>query len=437
MAFAVGRAACATFVVAALGVALPAAAQDKIGGGRLVANVAGGVVYTDNYYYQPGTSAAPTRSATGFVVRPQVVYTTQTSKVSFNLGVNADYGVWTAPGSKDDYLDRTFGLTLGWTPTFRNRFTLAAEAKHGHDPFGQTRTDSCVPATSCPAGGTVNFDLDQWDRNGGSVHYRYGAPSARLNAEVGAGVTTQRYTTNESVAPLADGTLQGTRFLDYKVTSADYTVLYNYTPKSALVLNFVRSDVAFDHAFDNNHNGAEDAGDVDTRSGQLYQVRAGIRWLATAKTSGDIRAGYRQRTFDNSPQTLEGFDWQAGVQWSPTPPFTAELRTERSEEPSYREDQGTANSNVIDSKAWQLSLTRTANSRTNVSLTVSDAHLNFFGTGRNDQDRSAGLNLEYRAFSYMYFVSNLSYDERASTEAGHDYKRLGAFVGLRLGRAPR
>lgn len=376
------------------------------GSGRLQGSLTTLVSHTNNYFYQPTNE----QSVTAGLLRPEIKFQAETSKTSLDLTGRVEYGTSTAPGSKDDYFDRKFGLDLGWTPTYRNRFSFEGSLDHGHDPFGIARTEGSP---------VLNTDLDQWNHSQGGARYRYGAPSARVNAEVGVSARNVDYTTNRAA----------TQFLDYKSTTVDYNLFYNYTPKTSLVLSFSRTGVDFNMPFDTDGSGGPSPGDIDTRGGKVYQARAGIRWLATAKTSGDIRAGYRQRTFDNVPGNLEGFDWQAGVQWSPTSPLLVELKTARSEEQSYRVD-----ANVIDVESNALSIKRTVNSRSRVSLDFAQTKSRFFGSGRDDQTRSAGVGLEYAAMSSVFLVANLGYQTRDSTLAGLDYRRMDGFVGLRLGR---
>lgn len=398
-----GRCVYAAAVTACL-MTTNARADEEIGPGRLQGNLSTLLTYSNNFYYQP----TATQSVTGLLLRPALKYHAETGQAALDLKGNVEYATFTAPGSKDDYFDRTFGTDLAWTPTYRNRFLIDGSLTHGHDPFGTARTEGST---------SFNTDLDQWNRKEGGGRYRYGAPGARVNAEVGVTVVDVNYTTNEAA----------TRFLDYKNTTAEYSLFYNYSPKTALLLSFDRTGVEFDTPFANTLGPGGTT--LDTRGGNLYQVRGGIRWLATAKTSGDVRAGYRQRTFDNLPQSVEGFDWQAAVQWSPTTPLLLELKTVRSEDQSYRGD-----TNVLDVKATSFSLKRTVNQRSLFIFGLNDARTSFFGSGRDDETRGASIGLEIAAQSSVFVIANIGYAMRDSTDPNLDYHRLGGFVGLRLGR---
>src|SRR5581483_8776158 len=75
------------------------------------------------------------------------------------------------------------------------------------------------------------------------------------------------------------------------------------------------------------------------RSSQQYEIRAGMRWLATAKTSGDVRIGALRHTFsDGRLPSHTGLNWLATVQWAQHPYRTFILSTGQRSDPSYTFD---------------------------------------------------------------------------------------------------
>ena len=377
--------------------AIPLVSSADPGPNGLKLSVSSGLFFTDNFYYQP----ANTEAGYGLLVRPEAVFTRQTRQVDLALFGRGEYGMFDAPGSEDDYLDGITGFRLGATPTLRNRFFVDAAYQLGHDPFGIDRTEDAA---------TTGITLDRWTQVTGSAHYRYGAPGARINAEVGLAKVDKEYTTNETA----------TQPLGYGATTVDYALFYNYSPKTAALIDFSRSHVELDAPFPSA---------IDDRSGQLYRARVGMRWLATAKTSGDVRVGYRRRAFDNAPETLEALDWSAGVQWSPTPPMTFELDSARSEQQSYRAD-----AQVIDVRSTALTAARSFTSKTKGRLRLQQTRSTFFGSGRVDDSQGIAVNVERRANSRLTWVADLAYDTRDSTVDVREYDRWSGFVGVRFGR---
>lgn len=372
--------------------------------GRLRLGITAAAYYTDNVYYQP----EQTQDALGALLRPEFVYRSEARKAQLEARANGEFGAFDTPGSKDNYLDATGALKLALTPTLRNRLALEGSYTLGHDPFGLQRTEG-TPSTET--------DLDEWNQIAGGLRYRYGAPGARINAETGVSTLDKEYRTNRAA----------TEFLDYRMTTVDYALFYNYSPKSSAVLSFSRGDVQFDKPFDN--NAGPGGSDLDTRTGNVYQVRTGLVWLATEKTAGDVRGGYRRRTFDNVPESVEGFDWQASVRWSPTPPTLIELSSGRAEEQSYLTD-----ANVIDTDFVALQARRSVTSRTRASVRVEQLNAGFVGLARDDRTHNMRVGFEHVLKHNLFLVGSVDYGSRSSSAAFRDYDRLSGFVGVRLGR---
>jgi polysaccharide biosynthesis protein VpsM len=370
--------------------------DDETADARLKASLGSVVYFSDNFYNQ----SAGSESGYGTLLRPEFSYLKRTSRLDLAGAFDGEYGAFSLPGSDDDYVDGGAQLRLASQASLRNHVRFEAAFRRGHDAFGVNRTEDAT------ARGT---DLDQWNQVSGSMHYRYGSPGARLNAQVGAGRLEKRYVTNRAV----------TEPLNYDSTTVDYTLFYNYGPKTAALLDFVRSDFEFDRAF----------GATDSRGGELYRIRAGVKWLASGKTAGDVRAGYRRRTFDAGTPDFEGVDWEAGVDWSPVPRSTLRLQTARSEQESY-----VATARLIDVQSVALRWHYSVSSRARASLALEHLAADFDGSGREDEIVSTALGAQVLVRSFIWMVGHVGFNTRDSTVANREYDRLDAYLGIRLGR---
>lgn len=388
-------------VCGCLTMAIPAYGDDPedtpaAGGARIKSSIGGLAYYTDNFYNEPSGQTA----GFGSLIRPELSFLKESSRMRLAGQVGGEYGMFDLPGAEDDYLDG--GAILGFMSqaTLRNQFRLDASFRRGHDAFGVNRTEDAT---------VRDEELDRWNQTSGSLHYRYGAAGARLNAEVGLTRLDREYVTNRAA----------TEVLNYDATTVDYTVLYSYSPRTTLLLDFSRTDYNFERAF----------GAVDTRAGELYRARAGMRWLATGKTSGDVRVGYRRRLFDTDSPDIEGIDWEAGIDWSPVPRSQLRLATARSEQESYRAD-----ARVIDVESVTLSWKHNLTARLRSTLALERLNVDFDTSGRDDEILGGGAGLEYAALSYLWVVADVGLTRRDSTFATRDYDRGVAHVGVRLGR---
>jgi len=352
--------------------------------------------YSDNFYNQPSDQA----STLGALIKPSIGVLEESAKLQIQAALEGEYGTFDLPGSEDDYLDGSARFKLVSQGTARNQIRIGADFKHGHDAFGVNRTEDATARDD---------DLDRWNQANGSLHYKYGAAGARLNVELGLRALDKHYITNRT----------GTQVLNYQARTGEYTLFYNYSPKTSVLVDFSRTNYGFDRPF----------GVVDARAGDLYRARAGVRWQATGKTSGDVRVGWRERTFDNGAEDIEGADWEATVDWSPVPRTQFSFTTARSEQESY-----TADARVIgiDSYTVNWKYNLTARSRTTVVLERLNA--DFDGSSRDDHITTAGVGLEHLLRRNFGVVANLNTTSRSSTVYYRDYDRLNAFIGIRLGR---
>jgi polysaccharide biosynthesis protein VpsM len=352
--------------------------------------------YTDNFYNQPTDEA----STLGALINPEIGFLEESAKLQVMGKIDGEYGVFDLPGSEDDYLDGGARLRIVSQGTARNQIRIGAAFDHGHDAFGVNRTEDAAARDD---------DLDRWNQTAGSLHYKYGTAGARLNVEVGVRALDKHYITNRS----------GTEVLNYEARTGEYTLFYNYSPKTAALVDFSRTDYSFDRPF----------GAVDTRGGELYRARAGMRWQATGKTGGDVRVGWRERTFDIGTPDIEGVDWEATLDWSPVPRTQVAFSTARSEQQSYA-----SAARVIDIASFAVNWKYNLTARSRSTVTLERLNVEFDGSSRDDHINTAGIGLEHLLKRNFNIVANLGMTQRSSTSFYRDYDRLNAFVGIRLGR---
>lgn len=374
----------------------PESTAPEMGGGRWLAQVRGAGFYTDNFFYEPTTP----QSASGWLINPALGYLTETARTRLSFDAGGEYGTFDVPGSADDYLDGSAALKAGLQASTRNRLELMLDGRRGHDPFGLDRTEGAPPSSAA--------ELDEWNEAAGGVRHRFGTSGAVLNTELGASGLRRHYLTNRAA----------TQFLDYEVTTLDGAIFYNYSPKTSALVDFSRSDYDFEYAF---------AG-ADNRSGELYRARVGVKWQATAKTAGDVRVGYRERSFEDSDETFRGADWEAGIEWRPVWPAMIKFSTGRTEQPSYL-----SGVRAIDARHASAQWHQPWTNRFNSSLGVSALRADFLGNGRSDDFGRAHLNLEYRLSSHAAAIVNVTFANRESTTAAREYERVSSFAGIQVG----
>jgi len=374
-----------------------ASAQDGFDSARTSADVLFSSVYTDNFYYD--TSAGEPTSALGAIVQPSATYKGTKGRLDVLANLAGEFATFDTPGSADDYEDGTAGAALSWLATRRGRLDLRASFERSHDPFGINRTEDAT---------VRDEELDIWHSTQAGLLFHYGAPEATLNAEVGLSALQKRYQTNEAE----------TRFLDYTSTSLQYTLFYNFSPKTATLFDFVRKDVQFDEAF----------GGVDDRSGEEYQVRTGFRWLATAKTSGDVRVGMFKREFDDSDFNEQGLDWKVGIQWNPRARTLLDLDATRASQESYRADTRVNIARTL-TAGWK----QYWGARLSSHVQAQQGTVEFVGQDREDTLYNLKVALDYALSRRLTTVLTMDSFQRDSNEPTSEFDRFSAYAGIRLG----
>lgn len=382
-------------------VCLPVLAQDEAidsevaaGGqrepGRVELSLDLNSFYSDNYYYEPDGE----NEVTGFVAEPRLLLSRAGSRLRGELRAAAELGTFDLPGDVDDYIDTTYGGSLEWQPALAHQFGLSASLAEDHDAFGVDRTENAA---------VRDRDLDEWRGVRSELRHRYERSGSRFGLETRVAGFDKTYRTNRAA----------TRFLDYDQAQGQVTALYRISPKTSVLADAVLMDTDFEVATD--------------RSGTDRRYRLGLRWQATAKTTGDVRVGRVERDFDLGRfEDFEAVDWQATLGWQPDARNTIGLQSGRRAVESYVNGVG-----FIDSRYHTLDWTRDWSTRLSSRAAIDFAQLDFYGLERTDDLFSVGLTASYRASRLLSLIGGAKLGSRDSSRAVLDYDRSSAFLGLR------
>lgn len=377
----------------------------RIGGGstRVQPSLEGKVESRSNFYY----SARNEKSALGFLLTPGIRVLTGDERTKVAFGGNLVAAAHDT-SSKDDFLDVNLGLQTLWTPTNRLRFGTEFAYLHGHDPFGQNRTDTAV----APA--VRNQDLDLWDVLNAGLTYRYGTPEAKFNVEAGLGVFNKAYSTNRAF----------TRTLDYFQPSGRLSGYFNVSDKTAIVLEEIIEGTDF-----------KNSGAIQ-RDAVEYKTRTGISYQATEKTRADVRVGYYQRQFETAGvRDQNGFDYAVGVTLAPETHYSFNIEAARSSVPGYIDAVALANQvtfNDTDSLlvGWQHEWTQLFKTATSLKFTGADFIQANGASPRRDNIADFTLRGDYSVTRHATVFGSYFYTDRQSNVAAADYSNHVLTVGL-------
>lgn len=356
-----------------------------------------GASYTDNFYYSPN----PGRGVAGLQFKSDLSYVYALPRFRFAALGGMQAEGFNIANSADAYVDGHVNLAADWRAAERHGFSYLVNSVFGHDPFGTERT----------AGGVFNnAELDHWRALGMGGKYAYGLSSDPINLEVRLNGNTKQYTTNTAV----------TQFIDYSALTGGATVLFNYSPKTAFLLDVSGNQTNFDKA---------PLVPNQVLDYTEYRVLTGVRWLATAKTSGDVRVGY----FNHQPKAgsvfeqVSSVDWQVNAKWEPLSTRSFTMTAGRSSIPSYLTAVSFIDNQAV-SITWREDWTERFTTKLMPSYTIQDFHQSV----RRDNLFSTNFVTEYKLAQSVALVNYLTYSFRHSNTAAVEFDRLAAFAGVRV-----
>jgi hypothetical protein len=356
------------------------------------------VWYTDNMY----RTASEETDATALIFDPGLAFSYSRGDAEYRLGYQGQLAQFSTV-EEDDYFDNEVFFTGDLALLARHRLELDARYKHGHDAFGSNRTQGL--------GTFRDRELDEWNETGLGATYTFGHPEARLNFYGRTGLVDRSYTTNET-DPANPAT--GTRFLDYRSILVGGGAIYRLSARTKAVLDLEHQDIEYDVASNPRFDG------------DLQRALIGVRWMATAKTTGEFMVGHYARNFDASGRSdVSGIDWRARVLWNPRVHSQFTVVTGRLVRETYLLGE-----NLINEQYAKLGWRQDWSSRF-----YSDAELGYVGdkyegTARDDDYVTAEATVYFQLSRHIVLKGGVEHSQRDSSINGRDFDRNVIFQGF-------
>lgn len=300
-------------------------------------------------------------------VSPGIRFDSGNEARSFSLAYELDAARY-SDSEQDDYNDQRLTAGVKLSPSVRTNFDVGAGLERGHDRRG----------TNSRQGTQINFqnrDADKWDRSHVDAGFDYGAPGARGALGVRAGYSSLEYINNRDYSRFGD------RDLSY--VSARFG--WRIAPKTQAFVSAQANSIEYD----NRRVGA---------SGRIYNLDSderiylvGLKFDATAKTSGHIGVGQVRKDFDDpSIQSYSGTAWDVGLQFRPRSYSVIDLSTKRSTQEAVNFLGGFADTEFLINRSVSLAWTHGWSDRFNTAVDVGRENLSFQAFDR--EIRSDALN---------------------------------------------
>ena len=349
--------------------------------------------YSDNFYYEQSNE----RSVAGAILSPVVEYTRDSASTTIGITAKGEFAAYSY-GNEDNYADSFGSASMNFNLPRNLVLGFTGVAEYGHDPFGTTRTEGQS---------SQNQTLDEWSQYTGSVALIGGqVESSRLGFELKYASLAREYQTNEA----------STQFLDRQFDSASLSLLYHFSPKLSVLTQGTFRNLDYDQVR---------AGTID-RSGKATVGLVGVRWAATAKTSGDIRIGRGQWMPDSAAVAdIDSSYYDASITWGPTKRTTLQFDAAREYTPTYRFD-----AIYIDAQTFSLRWTELWSYRWSTALTLGYSERDFVGAKEEHQIVSVTARLSYQLDRGLNVYVSSRYLDRDAINVSEQFETNSAMIGL-------
>ncbi len=349
------------------------------------------VKHDDNIAIVPD---AQRKADTIWYLRPSVRLEAKKGANVYDVTYRGEYGRYDSQNTDNfENHDLSAGANLNFDA--RNKLRLGLQYQDRVDPRGTLN----LAATPTP---------NHYRQTGATGLYTYGVEDAQGKLELNGGYSDKRYVNNRDL---------GTAALDHNETNYGGTFLWRVMPKTYATFNLSQS--IFDYK--------ESTVTLDSTN---TSALVGLRWEATAATSGRFSVGNLKKKFDDAGQNagrsnFSGVSWQGGINWKPLRYSSVDFNTVR----TANESTGLGNFTV--NETHQVLWTHAWTSRISSNLSGSYSTDDFNnapvaavgGADRKDTTKNAGLKINYSVQRWLKFGAEYLYTTRDSNDNNYDYKR--------------
>jgi hypothetical protein len=323
---------------------------------------------------------------------------------SFNYsGVSGTY----ADSEDDNYFDHDVALSANLGLSAYTALDLAAGYTGGHEPRGTGNSEGNADAISEP---TLYSNMSL------SANYSYGLKESNGRIELSGLINDKAYDESLSVTNgvITDLT-EGKDFTSSKLGGAFY---FQTGAGGELFIEVSDSLIRY-----------EDSG--SSRDSDDARALVGIKWEATALTSGSFKVGIQNKAFESDTRDdFSGLAWEGNIQYQPFTFSTFTLTTSSAaKDPSvvgdYIED-------AVYSASWMYNFSDAVDASLSYSLNTED-YVGESADGRADETSMFSANLDYAFRSNVLVTGSLSNMERTSTTAGIGFTQNVVGINVTVG----
>ena len=318
------------------------------------------------------------------ILSPALLAELKGDSSTYRLSYIGTWGTY-ASSSADNYLYNELHGSAEFEFSGRSRLRLLGDYLLKSDPRGSTLASTGLTTPN-------KYHL----ADVGGI-YSYGAAGAQGRIELQGLVTNKEYTNNRFI----------TTTLDFNSYQGGGTFFWRVGPKTEWL--FQAQETRTDYI-----------SGLSVQDNTERRALTGLKWEATALTTGTFKVGESWKKYDNSSQANpKGFIWEGSVIWSPLTYSIVTLTTGK----NYLDSQaGLGSSYVTDSyyyAVWNHAWTE----RVRTVATGSYVTDKYQGFAREDKTSLLGAKVTYDMRRWLTLGAEYTYSQRNSSAIGADYRR--------------
>lgn len=302
----------------------------------------------------------------------------RTGRAVFQLKYQGQVGRY-GQSEDDNYVDHTGRVLFDYAFDRRNFLRAGLDYIRSHDPRGSTDR----PIAGRP---------DQYRMTVPSLTYAFGAPGAAGRVELYASDIDKRYTNNRATTAASDRE-------NREIGGAFY---WRVAPRTYLLAEARFTDISYRLP--------------NIAQGDERRVYGGVSWEPTAATTGTLKVGRLERSFD-----VDGGDsassWEGIVTWSPRSYSKFDFYTAR------QTNESTGLGRFILSSIGGVAWNHAWNSAFNTMVDAKYQKDDYRGFDRKDEIRSLGLKAGYKFRRWLTLGAEYNHVTRDSNAPVFEYDK--------------
>ncbi|TYK64781.1 outer membrane beta-barrel protein [Colwellia echini] len=342
-----------------------------------------GYKYNNNIFSQ----SSNTTGSGIYTLAPAASFLLDDGINNYKFDLGGESGTY-VDSSDDDYLTGYIGFKTHLEAGSRNRFDVALKLDSQVEPRGTGITEGLGDIVDAPIQYTGQF---------GQLIYGYGSLASSARIDFLGSYYSKRYT----------NFTEYTEYRSYDESTLGSTLFYTTNANTDAFFRIKGSTIRYDK------------NQLVSRDSDVYFVLLGVKWEATALTSGSFEIGQEQKKFvDSNREDFKGVSWEGHVDWKPLTYTALSLVTSRAaKDPDGRGDY------IIESiygASWKHEWNEKVTTNMNYSFINDDysgyLDTDYSGNGRDDKTNNIYVDVIYELQRWVDVTLFVEYTDNDSTD---------------------